>query len=77
MLTNRAHIMKQREGEEIRGPAEDYDAWYASHPEIFESELRAINSLELRGLGLDIGAGTGVITAAVGEQVALDLRSRC
>ncbi len=53
-------------------PADDYDAWYASHPEIFESELRAIDSLGLKGLGLDVGAGTGAITAAVGAQVALD-----
>lgn len=52
--------------------AEDYDSWYGSHPEIFASEVKAVKALGLEGLGLDVGAGTGIISSEIGAQVALD-----
>lgn len=52
--------------------AEDYDNWYESHPEVFASEVKAVKALGLEGLGLDVGAGTGIISSEIGAQVALD-----
>ncbi len=52
--------------------AQSYDQWYESHPELFASEIRAVKTLGLRGFGLDVGAGTGIVSSEVGAQVALD-----
>jgi len=40
--------------------SEYYDSWYSQHPEVLESEIRAIKALDLNGLGLDVGVGTGI-----------------
>lgn len=41
-----------------------------SHPEVFSSEIKAVKALGLKGLGLDIGAGTGVISSEIAGHVA-------
>ncbi|MDD1765235.1 MAG: hypothetical protein LUO84_02130, partial [Methanomassiliicoccales archaeon] len=52
--------------------ANDYDNWYVSNPEIFASEVKAIKALDLQGFGLDVGAGTGLVSSEIGAQIALD-----
>jgi ubiquinone/menaquinone biosynthesis C-methylase UbiE len=39
---------------------------------LFASEVKAVKALGLKGLGLDVGAGTGIISSEIGAQVALD-----
>lgn len=47
--------------------AEDYDAWYDRHPELFASELAALKTaMPQQGEGLEIGAGTGRFALALG-----------
>jgi len=52
--------------------ADDYDNWYVSNPEIFASEVKAIKALDLQGFGLDVGAGTGLVSSEIGAQITLD-----
>jgi ubiquinone/menaquinone biosynthesis C-methylase UbiE len=52
--------------------SEHYDAWYFRHPEILESEIRAIKALRLSGLGLDVGVGTGIFAHYVRANVGID-----
>lgn len=52
--------------------ASSYDHWYESHPEVFASEIEAVRALGLKGFGLDVGAGTGIISSEIGVRVALD-----
>jgi len=42
--------------------ADTYDQWYLLNPVILRMEREAISRLGLRGLGLDVGCGTGVLT---------------
>lgn len=57
--------------------AEDYDKWYQENKEIFESECRLISSLELEGLGIEIGVGTGIFApfsrASIGVDPAINM----
>jgi ubiquinone/menaquinone biosynthesis C-methylase UbiE len=52
--------------------SEDYDSWYSRHGEVYESEVWAIKALGLRGLGLDIGVGTGALSYRTGVTVGID-----
>ena len=50
-----------------------YDEWYEQHPGALISELKALEALvPRRGLGLDLGVGTGLIAERLGVQVGLD-----
>jgi ubiquinone/menaquinone biosynthesis C-methylase UbiE len=53
--------------------ANSYDKWYEENTTIFHMEIEAIERLGLKGRGLDIGGGTGLISARVGGDVCLDL----
>lgn len=50
----------------------EYDYWYVQHSAIFESEARAIEAFRPTGLGLEIGAGTGVLAKRLGITVGID-----
>lgn len=52
--------------------SKDYDSWYSQNPEIFESEIRAIKAFDLKGLGLDVGVGTGIFASKIKVQVGID-----
>ena len=43
--------------------AEAYDQWFDENPEIYQSEIKAIQSLLPDGKGIEIGAGSGRFTA--------------
>lgn len=49
-----------------------YDSWYSQHPEILESEIRAIKAFGLNGLGLDVGVGTGIFASRAKVQIGID-----
>ncbi|MFQ5761508.1 MAG: class I SAM-dependent methyltransferase [Candidatus Bathyarchaeia archaeon] len=50
----------------------EYDSWYIEHAKVFECEARALEALDLRGFGLDVGVGTGVFACRVGVSVGVD-----
>ena len=54
--------------------AEDYDLWYREEPgsSIFESEIRALETFGLRGIGIEIGVGTGVFSSRLDVSIGLD-----
>ncbi len=56
--------------------SEHYDSWYFKHLEILESEVRAIKALDLKGLGLDVGIGSGIFASKVKVQVGIDASKR-
>ncbi|MCX6100813.1 MAG: hypothetical protein NTV92_05240, partial [Candidatus Bipolaricaulota bacterium] len=41
--------------------ADEYDAWFDAHPELFESELQALRAVlpERPGRWVEVGVGTG------------------
>lgn len=50
-----------------------YDEWYVHHQAVYQSELLAVRAvLPWKGLGLEIGVGTGRFAAPLGVQVGLD-----
>ena len=51
----------------------DYDEWYRRNWEVFESEVKALESLGLHGRGLDVGVGTGVFASRLGIEFGVDL----
>lgn len=52
---------------------EKYDQWYERHPEIYHSELQTLEkSLPDRGLGLEIGVGTGRFATPFAVPIGLD-----
>ena len=51
--------------------ADRYDSWYTRHRITAENEAMCLKSLGLRGLGVDIGAGTGFFTKILGA-IALE-----
>jgi len=53
-----------------------YDSWYSQHPEVLESEIRAIKTLGLNGLGLDVGVGTGIFASWAKVQIGIDASNR-
>jgi len=52
--------------------AEDYDKWYMKNKEILESECKLIESLDLKGFGIDIGIGTGTFVPFSHVSVGVD-----
>jgi len=47
--------------------AGDYDRWFDSHPEVFQSELKALRTIMPRhGIGLEIGVGSGRFAEKLG-----------
>lgn len=54
--------------------AEDYDLWYREEPSslIFESEIRALETFGLKGIGIEIGVGTGVFSSRLDVPLGLD-----
>jgi SAM-dependent methyltransferase len=51
---------------------EEYDAWYDSHPALYQSELAALKPVVPSGSGLEIGAGTGRFATPLGVRFVLD-----
>jgi len=50
-----------------------YDEWFVRHAAAYQSELLAVRALlPWRGLGLDIGVGTGRFAAPLGVKVGVD-----
>lgn len=52
--------------------AKEYDSWYFKHPAIYESEIRVLEGFNLKGLGLEIGIGTGVFASRIGVDLGID-----
>jgi ubiquinone/menaquinone biosynthesis C-methylase UbiE len=54
--------------------AEEYDRWYSEEPGslIYESELKVLESLRLKGLGIEVGIGTGVFSRRLGIPLGVD-----
>jgi len=52
--------------------AKEYDSWYLKHPAIYESEIRVLKGFDLKGLGLEIGIGTGVFASKIGVDLGID-----
>jgi SAM-dependent methyltransferase len=53
--------------------SERYDEWFVRHEPVYHSELLALRALlPWRGLGLEIGVGTGRFAAPLGVRVGLD-----
>ena len=52
---------------------ERYDAWYETHPAAYASELAAIRKcLPERGLGLEVGVGSGRFAAPLGIRYGVE-----
>lgn len=50
-----------------------YDEWFVHHAAAYQSELLAVRALlPWRGLGLDIGVGTGRFASPLGVRVGID-----
>jgi len=58
--------------------AEEYDEWYRIEQGslIFESEMKAVEVLAPKGLGVEIGVGTGVFSTRLGVFLGVDPASR-
>jgi len=52
--------------------AERYDSWYQENPILFKCEAKVIRSLNLRGRGLSIGVGTGILDCQAPIDVGVD-----
>jgi len=50
----------------------EYDFWYFKHNAIYESEVRVLKELDLKGLGLEIGVGTGIFSIRIGDIIGID-----
>jgi ubiquinone/menaquinone biosynthesis C-methylase UbiE len=50
-----------------------YDSWYDKYPDVFQSELKLLRKvIPSRGLGLDIGVGTGRFASPLSIKFGLD-----
>jgi len=49
-----------------------YDQWFERNRVIAENELKLLKSLNLKGLGLDIGIGTGRFASRLGVPIGID-----
>jgi len=58
--------------------AEEYDEWYRIEQGslIFESEMKTVEVLAPKGLGIEIGVGTGVFSTRLGVFLGVDPASR-
>lgn len=52
--------------------AEEYDRWYDRHKDKFRAEVEALQPLIPVGTGLEIGAGTGRVSLALGVPVGVE-----
>lgn len=65
MKRNTAHLFDEN--------WEAYDNWFDEHPAVFRSEIRAIKKvMPARGLGLEIGVGTGRFASLLSAEFGLD-----
>jgi SAM-dependent methyltransferase len=58
--------------------AEEYDEWYRKEQGslIFESEINSVEALAPKGLGVEVGVGTGVFSSRLGVFLGADPASR-
>lgn len=53
--------------------AEEYDRWFDHHPNVFNSELAALQKvMPIKGDALEIGVGSGRFASALGVKFGLD-----
>ncbi len=52
--------------------AERYESWYTRNPILFECEAETIRSLNLKGKGLSIGIGTGILDSQAPIDVGIE-----
>ena len=53
--------------------AQEYDQWFDRHQAVFQSELEALKKVvPSKGLGLEVGVGTGRFAAAFGIKFGID-----
>jgi len=52
--------------------ADRYDAWYRKHRILFECEAKAIRALNLKGRGISIGVGTGILDSQAPIEIGVD-----
>ncbi|MCD6114593.1 MAG: class I SAM-dependent methyltransferase [Thermoprotei archaeon] len=52
--------------------AEKYDSWYSRNKVIAENEVLALKKLRLKGLGLEVGVGTGFFSSKLSVNLGLD-----
>ena len=53
--------------------ANDYDAWFEKHPDLYQAELEAVRSfIPASGSGVEIGVGTGRFAAPLGISIGVD-----
>ncbi|MGQ9758985.1 MAG: class I SAM-dependent methyltransferase [Candidatus Methanomethylicaceae archaeon] len=50
----------------------EYDMWYQKNRAVLESEKRLIRAMDMKGLGLDVGVGTGIFVDASRVTVGID-----
>lgn len=52
---------------------QDYDGWYDAHPALYRTELAALKkAVPPRGVGLEVGVGTGRFAERLGARFGLD-----
>ncbi|MDD2733708.1 MAG: methyltransferase domain-containing protein [Desulfuromonadaceae bacterium] len=57
--------------------ANDYDAWFEKHPDLYLAELEAVRSfIPASGSGVEIGVGTGRFAAPLGIPIGVEPASR-
>lgn len=53
--------------------ANDYDAWFEKHPDLYLAELEAVRSfIPANGSGVEIGAGSGRFAAPLGIPIGVE-----
>lgn len=52
--------------------AQEYDAWFDNHPELFQNECKALSKAIPAGTGVEIGVGTGRFAAALKIPVGVE-----
>jgi SAM-dependent methyltransferase len=53
--------------------ANDYDAWFENHPDLYLAELEAVRSfISASGCGVEIGVGTGRFAAPLGIPIGVE-----
>ena len=52
--------------------AEKYDSWYRKNTILFECEAKVIRALRLKGRGLSIGVGTGILDSQASIDIGVD-----
>lgn len=54
--------------------ARDYDNWYVKHVDTAESEVKAVSMLIPRGLGIEVGVGSGFFAGRLVYQLVSNLQ---